>query len=441
MNARSGEAEAPGARRADDAAIRKNLLQLIQLRWIAVAGQIVTIAIVELGLDVDLPLIPMGVVLASLVGLNLGSLGRLKWRAPATNAELFTQLGFDALALTTQLFLSGGATNPFAFLFLLHVMLSAVLLETWSTWAIVAITTSAYALLTLNYRPLVLPVGGREDLFSLHVQGMVACFVLNAALLVVFVTRIGRNLKERDARLAALRQRAAEEDHVVRMGLLASGAAHELGTPLATLDVILNDWRRMPAFARDPELLDEIADMQAEVRRCKTIVSGILMSAGEARGEAPAATTMRRFLSEIVADRRSARLAAQIDYDDLFGEDVAIVSDPALKQVVGVVIDNAAEASPDWVGVTARRDDDALKLVVVDHGPGFAPETIDNLGKPYNSTKGKPGGGLGLFLVTNVMRKLGGAIAAGNRERGGAIVTLTLPLAALAIETKVDDAV
>jgi len=432
-------ADAPGVRRADDAAIRKNLLQLVQLRWLAVMGQLATVLVVELSLEVALPLPAMAVVAASLVALNLITLARLTWRAPATNAELFGQLAFDAAALTAQLYLSGGATNPFAFLFLLHVMLSAVLLETWSIWAIVAITVSAFALLTVRYEPLALPAG-ESDLFRLHVLGMVICFALNAALLVVFVTRIGRNLKERDARLANLRQRAAEEDHIVRMGLLASGAAHELGTPLSTLDVILADWRRMPAFARDPELLDEIADMQAEVKRCKSIVSGILMSAGEARGEAPRPTTVRAFIAEIVEDRRSARPQIAIDFDDLFGEDVAIVSDPALKQVIAVVIDNAAEASPRWVGVEAFRQAGALRLVVCDRGPGFAAQVIENLGRPYNSTKGKPGGGLGLFLVVNVMRKLGGTVSAANRAEGGAAVTLTLPLAALAIEPKDADA-
>ncbi|WP_261401331.1 sensor histidine kinase [Chenggangzhangella methanolivorans] len=279
-----------------------------------------------------------------------------------------------------------------------------------------------------------------EELFRLHVQGMVACFALNAALLVVFVARIGRNLKQRDARLAALRQREAEEDHIVRMGLLASGAAHELGTPLATLDVILSDWRRMPSFAKEPEILDEIADMQAEVRRCKSIVSGILLSAGEARGEAPEATTVRAFLAEVLDDRRSAHPGTLIEFVERIEEDVPILADPALKQVIAVVIDNAAEASPEKVTVTAVREDDLLALRVLDRGPGFSSQVIANLGKPYNSTKGKPGGGLGLFLVVNVMRKLGGAVAAANREAGGAIVTLTLPLATLAIEPEDADA-
>ncbi|MFD1703558.1 ATP-binding protein [Methylopila henanensis] len=407
--------------------------QLVQLRWIAVFGQIVTIATVHSGFGIALPLAPMAAALAALVALNAATLLRLKTRAPATNVELFLQLAFDTAALATQLYLSGGVTNPFAFLFLLQVTLGAVLLEAWSAWALVALAVACFGGLIGFHRPLELPGGDESELFRLHIEGMFVCFALDAILVVTFVARMGRNVRERDARLADLRQQAAEETHIVRMGLLASGAAHELGTPLATLDVILNDWRRMPALAHNAELLDEIEDMQAEVRRCKAIVTGILLSAGEARGDAPVVTTVAAFLDDVVADRRAARPVGVIAYENDFGEDQPIVSDTGLKQVIATVIDNAIDASPHWVGVTASREQDALVIAVADDGPGFAPEMLANFGKPYSSTKGRPGGGLGLFLVVNVVRKLGGAAVAANRPGGGAIVTLTLPLAALAI--------
>lgn len=262
---------------------------------------------------------------------------------------------------------------------------------------------------------------------------MLVCFALDAALLVVFMTRIARNLRERDARLAALKQHAAEEDHIVRMGLLASGAAHELGTPLASLSVILSDWRRMPALATDPERLQEIDEMQSELQRCKSIVTGILLAAGAARGEAPRITTVNGFLAELVAEWRAARSVATLSFDNAFGTDVPIVSDTALKQVIFNVLDNALEVSPNWVRFSATRDDETLVLAVRDMGPGFAPDMLAQFGKPYQSSKGRLGGGLGLFLVVNVVRKLGGTVSADNRPQGGAVVTLNLPLAALAI--------
>src|SRR5438067_2027061 len=182
---------------------------------------------------------------------------------------------------TMQLYLSGGTTNPFAFLYLLQVILSAVLLDAWATWTIVGITSVCLAGLSIFSRPLPLLLEARGGFPSLYVQGMLICFVLNAGLLVILITRITRNLRAGDAQLADLRQRAAEEEHIVRMGLLASGAAHELGTPMATMSVILGDWARMAPFAGEPELREEIDEMQVQLQRCKAIVSGILLLAGE----------------------------------------------------------------------------------------------------------------------------------------------------------------
>jgi two-component system, sensor histidine kinase RegB len=418
----------------DDPTGRENMRQLIQLRWIAVVGQIVTIAVVEFGFRIRLPLHDMSIVLLCLVVFNAASM--LRWRIPheVTNTTLFVSLLVDVGTLTAQLYLSGGTTNPFVFLYLLQVILGAVLLRSGWVWTIVAVTGACFAGLTVFYRPLALPPDDYGRLTGPYIQGMLVCFALNAALLVIFITRINRNLRARDARLAYLRERAAEEEHIVRMGLLASGAAHELGTPLSTLSVILNDWRRMPGFAADSERLQEIEEMQAQVSRCKSIVSGILLSAGEARGESPAETTVRTFLDDLVDEWRSTRAMSLLSYENRFGDDLAIICDSALKQMICNVLDNALEASPKWVGFEVTRDGDRLKLVVTDAGRGFAPQMLTQFGKPYQSTKTRPGAGLGLFLVANVARTLGGTVAARNREEGGAMVTLTLPLAAITLE-------
>jgi two-component system sensor histidine kinase RegB len=410
------------------------MLQLIQLRWIAVVGQIVTILVVHYVFRIELPLAAMAAVIACLIALNLGTLYRRRTLSSVSNGELLSGLLLDVAALTGLLYLSGGASNPFIFLYPLQVTLGAMLLDAWSTWTMVAATSLCFAGLTMFYVPLRVPGGGIAELFQLHILGMLICFVLDAVLLVIFMSRINRILRARDARLADLRQRAAEEDHIVRMGLLASGAAHELGTPLATLSVILGDWRRMAVFRDDPELLQEIGDMQAEVQRCKTIVTGILLSAGEARGESPAVTTVTAFLDELVEDWHETRAPACLQYDKSFTEDREIVSDSALKQIICNVLDNALEVSPQWVALAATQEGETLALTVKDRGPGFAPEMLERFGKPYQSSKGRPGGGLGLFLVVNVVRKLGGRVTADNAPDGGAVVTLYLPLAALSIE-------
>ncbi len=424
----------------DDAAGRKNLLLLIQLRWIAVGGQIATIVVVGLGIGIALPIGPMATVLVALVGLNFASLVRLSRPTDVANSELFTALLLDVAALTLQFYLTGGATNPFTSLYLLQVTLGAVLLDAGSTWIMVTLTCLCFAGLTIGYRPLDLSALPDRSLFGLHIAGMLICFLLDAALLVVFVTRINDNLRERDARLAALRQQNIEEEHIVRMGLLASGAAHELGTPLATLSVILGDWRRMPALTGDPELMGEIAAMEGEVRRCKSILTGIIVSAGGTRSESAAITTLHTFLDEIVEDWRAARHTATLEFVDALEEDVTIVSDTALKQVVTNLLDNAQEASARSIVLEVSREDGMLRLVVTDDGTGFPPEVLEKLGKPYQSSKDHPGSGLGLFLVVNVVRKLEGYVAAANRLGHGAVVTLLLPLAVLSVGEKVKDA-
>ena len=416
-----------------DAIARKNLILLTQLRWVAVFGKLTTIAAVEWLMHVRLPLIQMGIVLAVFVAGNIISLVRLRWPTEVTNRELFASLSFDALVLTALLYFSGGPTNPFTSLFLLQVILGAVLLETWAVWAMLGVALLCFLWLAGHYLPLEIPAGG-PDLFSLYVQGTIVAFALNAVLLVAFINRINANLRLRDQRLAALRQRAAEEDHIVRMGLLAAGAAHELGTPLATLDVILGDWRRMPKLTEDVELAQEIEDMRAEVARCKAIVTGVLISAGQARGEAASASRLKAYLHDIFEEWKTRRAASTAKFEDELVTDPSIVADSALRQALNNLLDNALEASQGTVSMNARLESGELSLVVRDAGPGFRPQMLADIGRPYHSSKGRLGGGLGLFLVVNVVRKLGGHVEARNRDTGGAEVKILLPLSALTIE-------
>lgn len=416
------------------AAGHRNMLQLIELRWIAVVGQVTTIAGAILIFDINLPLVHMLQVLACLIAFNIAS--HLRWheKKPVSNAEIFMALLVDVATLTVQLYLSGGTTNPFAFLYLLQIIISAVLLEAWSTWTIVAITLACLGLLAVYAQPLALPFDHARGIASLYVQGMLICFALNAALLVIFVSRISSTARAKAAQLAELRQRAAEEEHIVRMGLLASGAAHELGTPLATLSVILGDWKRMPEFRDSPELLEEIGEMQTQLQRCKSIVSGILLSAGKARGESAVRTTIHTFLDGLAEEWEDSRPVKDFIYENRIVDDIPVAFDSALKQSIDNLLDNALEASPTgWVSLCAAVEDGTLSLVVTDRGPGFAPALLAQFGKPYQTTKGKAGGGLGLFLVVNVARTLGGAVLARNREEGGAEVKLTIPLAAIAL--------
>lgn len=407
----------------DQATDGRNLSLLVQLRWLAVGGQIATISVVHLLLGIDLPLIPMYSVLGVLMVMNLISRTRFRnWRW-ATASEMVV----DVLALTTQLALSGGASNPFTILYLLQITLSAVLLPQAVTWALVGLVALMFGLLIPFHHVLILPEG--MELFPLYIMGMFFGLVIDATLIAAFMTRIMTNLRDRTERLAKLHQRALEEDQIVRMGLFASGAAHELGTPLASISVILGDWRHS---VTDPEQREEIAVMQKAIDRCKAIVTGILMTSGEARGESPRPTTVHRFIEDLAEDWAEIRAFDGLVVRNEFGDDMQIVLDATLTQMLMNVLDNAHEVSPDWVGLTVQRAGDDLILIVQDRGPGFAPEILADIGRPYRTTKGRVGRGLGLFLTVSAIRKLGGDVMVANGPTG-AEVTLRLPLESLAL--------
>jgi len=419
--------------RATDDAGARNMMLLTQFRWLAIAGQLATILFAHFWIGVQLPLVPMAAILIALVVLNLATLAVLHRRGRISNYELFGALVLDWAALTVQLYLSGGTTNPFAPIGLLQVVLGAVLLEAWSSWALVALHSAAFGLLALVHEPLDLPPPYASQISPTHIFASWVNFLLASVLVVFFVTRIGRNLRLRDQRLAEMRQREAEEDHIVRMGLLASGAAHELGTPLASISVILGDWAKDRKLTADPATAEEIGEMRAAVARCKHIVGGILYASGEARSEAVERTSLDAFLSDVARTWDAQRpgvlvLENEVDWP------VRIAADRTLAQVIVNLLDNAVEAGAAHVLLNASTLDDELIIEVSDDGPGFAPGMLETIGKPYNTTSERRGAGLGLFLAVNVMRKLGGSVTAANGDYGGAVVTLTIPLDALELD-------
>ncbi|MFC4594259.1 ATP-binding protein [Sphingobium tyrosinilyticum] len=422
-----------------DAAGRKNMALLVQLRWIAIAGQVGTILFVHWGMGINLPVAAMLLVASVAAAVNVVSFAALRHRTDVARAELFLALLFDVLLLTAQLYLSGGATNPFIALYLLQVALGVVLLDRLSIWGIVLMAMLCAALLSFVYRPLGLTDALQGHLFDLHIFGTWICLAMIAVLLVLFMSRVTGNLQAREAYLAQLRQQAAEEEHIVRMGLLASGAAHELGTPLSQLAVVLGDWRHMPEIAAHPPLLEEVGEMQAAVQRCKQILTSILISSGEARGEAPEITSIRYFIDEIAESWRSANPGMPLRCDFGPHDYPRIIADPVIRQAIVNLLDNAREAGATYIDLLVGRDSSSLNIAVRDNGSGFSEQMLADFGKPYRSSKGKQGGGLGLFLVVNVVRKLGGSVAASNGADAGALILLRLPLSTVALEEPADD--
>ncbi|GAA4021420.1 ATP-binding protein [Sphingomonas swuensis] len=416
-------ARLPG--RSPQEAVVENMRLLIQLRWIAVGGQVLAILVAQFLLGVALPFEPMLSVAGLLALGNLLFMLTLRqaWVVPG---ELFLALLLDMSALTAQLYLSGGVENPFVSLYLLQIVLGAILLPSGRAWLLVAGSIIAFVLLTIDHRPLNIPPFSAGEI-DLRLVGAEIAFVMVAILLVLFMTRISRNLRARDAYVAELRQRAAEEDSIVRMGLFASGAAHELGTPLSSLSVLVGDWQRHPKLAADPQLQEELADARLAVERCREIVSDILDTSGLPRGEAMGSETANSLLAGLVADWSSMHFDIPLDASFETIGNARIPAEPALRQALWSLLENAGEASPAGVLLRGTVEKDQLVVEVEDQGAGFSPEQIEHLGQVGRSRKGA-GHGVGLFLAANVARRLGGSLTAANRPDGGAVVRVALPL-------------
>ncbi|MBX3478679.1 MAG: HAMP domain-containing histidine kinase, partial [Brevundimonas sp.] len=398
----------PGVRAAvaPHAVAARNMRLLVQLRWIAVGGQLLTILAVHFGLGLPLPMAPMLAVVAVLAVVN-PVVRRISYSRPIGQEAILAALLLDVAALAIQLYFSGGAANPFISLFLLQLVLGAILLEPPLVAILGVAMAAAFVGLSIDSVPLTYPPHLSGAVPRLQAFGAWLGFVMTGGLLVVFVERVIHNLRARDAYLAELSQRAAEEEGIVRMGLLASGAAHELGTPLSSLSVVLNDWSRMPRLARDPELAGELAEMQREVGRCKTIVGDILHSVGNPRGEELALIEADDLLGAVAANWRAVHPAIPLIHDGGGLDGAAVVAEPALPQVIASLLENAAEVSPGAVYLSGGITADGLEIRVADDGPGFAPDTLAAVGRPYQSTKGA-GRGLGLFLAAALARRLGG---------------------------------
>jgi len=404
-----------------------NLRRLLALRVIVFAGLLLTLwfAVVRLGLS--LPLAPPLAVLATMLAISLASLWRLTRPWPVRDAELFVQLLADVTALTVLLYFTGGSTNPFITLYLLPLAITAAALPV-RVWWMAGITIACYAALLVWHVPLPHAEHSHDTDFSVHVFGMWLGFVASAALIASFSVRMNATLRARDHMLAELREQALRQERIVAIGTLAAGAAHELGTPLSTMAVLVKDIQPDETVAAG-----KLEILRAQIARCKEILGSLSAAAGQVRAESGQSRPLNSFLEELVRRWQATRpdinvrtrLAGQ-------GPTPRIVAEQTLAQAITNILNNAADVSPQDVELDGRWTADTLVLEIADRGPGFEPELVHKAGEPFHSTKSE-GLGLGLFLAYTTLNRLGGDVRLMNRDGGGVLCRLTLPLAALRV--------
>lgn len=401
-----------------------HLRRLVILRWWTIAGQVAAIAFAHWAVGVYLDLAPMLLVIALLAIFNGVATLRLTQAAQVSPRELFAQLCVDLSALTVLLFFSGGAANPLASLFLLPIAFAAVILPAALAWTTAILGLALYSVLAVFRVPISVVDYVRANALALF--GTWFTFAILTLLIAWFLLQMTASIRQRDRELGQAREQALRNERIVALGSLAAGAAHELGTPLNTLAVLVDELLQEPALR--PEHRQSLAIMKDQVARCKTTLTSLAARAGEARAEGGRRLALDDWLRGLLAAWQKSPGAVPLELT-LQGPQPApvVVSETTLEQALRNLLDNAAQASRKPVRCYCTWSEDVLDLLVQDLGPGFPPEVLEAAGRNVLNTKHQ-GSGIGLYLAFSAIERHGGSLRLANRTEGGAQARVLLPL-------------
>lgn len=405
-----------------------NFRWLIRLRFGAVLGQVIVIAAVQLGLGTPLPLLALGVVVALELLLNGWCLWLVSRGEPIRERHIAASVGVDLLLFSALLYFSGGPANPFSFLYLIHIALAAIVLSPRASFALVGAALSCSLGLFWFHVPLPHDHAHHMHEYGWHMRGMWVAFGLAAVFIVYFIQRVLRELRAIEEQLAASREKASRTEAVAALAMLAAGAAHELASPLATIQVAAGELlRHLPsetaAAAREDVLL-----IRSQVERCRAILDQMAVEAGHVQASGFGEFTWEAVLEHALHGLPAARLQLHTPEGDV-ARLAGTVS--AVARAVRNLVSNALDASSANVSVTVAVEPDGLAFVVRDEGPGMSEAVLSRAKEPFFTTKppGK-GMGLGLFLASSVAEQMGGRLELSSSPGRGTSAKLLIPLAA-----------
>ncbi|NVK35395.1 MAG: ActS/PrrB/RegB family redox-sensitive histidine kinase [Rhodobacteraceae bacterium] len=408
---------------------RIRLDTLVQLRWLAIAGQSIALLSVYMGLGYSLPLLPTFGLLACSAWLNV--ILKIRYPSSLRISEFSTslQLAWDIVQISGLLFLTGGLGNPFAILVLAPVMISATVLSAKNTFYLGLLTIVSVSLLPLFHMPLPWQEGAKFELPPIYYFGLWTALICTLCFMTVYTYSVAKEGRQLADALSATELVLAKEKHLDALDGLATAAAHELGTPLATIYLAAKELRE--EFEPGDPRRDELDLMFTQANRCRDILKRLtsLSSDGDRNFQE---IKVRSLLDDVVSPHRGFGVEITITADGE-GPEPITMRDPAIEYGLGNLVENAVDFASGSVNVTAKWNSDTLSITVSDDGPGFAPEILARIGDPYISFRsrsslgsGTKGGGLGLgfFIAKTLLERTGAKIFYENQgaPRKGALV-------------------
>jgi two-component system sensor histidine kinase RegB len=400
---------------------------LVRLRWLAVIGQTTAVLVVYMGLEFELPLWACLAVIALSAWLNVALRLRFHMTQRLEPDRAAWLLAFDIAELAVLLFLTGGLQNPFAFLFLGPVLLSATALPPRFTVILGGFAIACATVLVFTHYPLPWDPDDPLTLPPIYMFGVWLSILLAIGFIGVYAWQITEESRQLSDALAATELVLAREQHLSQLDGLAAAAAHELGTPLSTISVIAKELEN--AISADAPHGDDVRLLREQAKRCRDILSKItqLSASGEPFDRMPLSSLME----EIAAPYRNFGVIIDVRMAGDASPEPVVARNPAVLYGLGNLMENAVDFAAERVTVAAGWTEDAIEVSIADDGPGFAPEIIGRIGEPYVTSRpdldkdDEPSGlGLGFFIAKTLLERAGATLSFENRklpERGASI--------------------
>jgi len=404
---------------------------LVRLRWLAVIGQSTAVLTVYLGLDFPLPIWACLAVIALSAWLNVALRLRFHLTQRLEPDRAAWLLAFDIAELAVLIFLTGGLQNPFAFLFLGPVLLSATALPPRFTIALGIFAVACATVLVFVHYPLPWDNDDPLSLPPIYMMGVWLSILLAIGFIGVYAWQITEESRQLADALAATELVLTREQHLSQLDGLAAAAAHELGTPLSTISVIAKELEN--AIPADAPHGEDVRLLRSQATRCRDILAKLteLSSAGEPFDRTP----LTSLIEEVVAPHRDFGVAIAVSAPRGGTPEPVGARNPAILYGLGNLVENAVDFAREHVDVAMQWNEETVEVAISDDGPGFAPDILDRIGEPYVTSRRRKAGsdedqptglGLGFFIAKTLLERSGAILNFSNRSQPqrGAIVTL-----------------
>lgn len=420
---------------------------LLHLRWVAVAGQLLTMAVVAVGFDIVLPTWQ----LISLIGITATTNTAYAWwlsklhgsglqrTERLTNDQVVPMLMLsDIVVLTGMLYLSAGIANPFSLFYFVNIAVAGAIITPAWAWIIWATTVGSVALLLSRSQPIevlsassLLAASELPARWTIPKLGFMVSFATCSGVITYFITVLTGELRQRETALKEAEEERIRSRQLEGLATLAAGAGHELATPLTTIAVVASELSRALEKLEVPQTVsNDVALIRSELNRCREILDRMTSAAGDAAGERLRDVNLEELIDEtLLGLREPERIQVSIAAEVKGIRKLLPVQ--AVAQAIRNLLQNALDASEDGavVQLQAIMDDEHWRISVIDKGSGMPADVLQRIGEPFFTTK-EPGRGmgLGLHLTQNVIRRLDGELKFTSEVGQGTNAVITLPL-------------